>query len=91
MEVLCITRSDKQQIYDRIISLDAKSEDGSIQRFSQQEAIELMEKGTHEFYYIKFSFKIFITVATSSAGKKYLRLNAVFGMPNTLLELPDCV
>jgi hypothetical protein len=89
-QVLCITKSDRNNPYERITHIGGKNADGSSWRITQEKAIGGIEEG-HWKFYVKTSDSIAnVIVSTSTNGNKYLKTTNDGEAPNNLLSLPEC-
>ncbi len=59
-------------------------------RITQQEAIRLIETGEWQFYVEVDRDRVWVEVAISRFGNKYLKTEADGDEPNNLLSLPEC-
>nr|CAS03016.1 putative integron gene cassette protein [uncultured bacterium] len=57
---------------------------------SQQDAIACLESGKWRFYVSVDGQSVWVIVATSSAGNKYIKTQNDGEHPNNLLSLPEC-
>jgi hypothetical protein len=57
---------------------------------SQQEAIAHIEAGRYRFYVSAQGNSVWVIVAVSAAGNKYLKTQNDGEQPNNLLSLPEC-
>jgi len=89
-EVKCINKSDRDNPYERILSIGGIKNDGTRWKLSQQDAIEGIEKGTSAFHVTRIGRTVKVIVAVSKFGYKYLKTVADGEEPNNLLSLPEC-
>jgi len=89
-EVKCINKRDRDNPYERILSIGGINNDGTRWKLSQQDAIEGIEKGTWSFYVTKIGRTVKVIVAQSKYGHKYLKTESDGEDPNNLLSLPEC-
>jgi len=89
-EVKCISKSDRYNPHERIISIGGVNGDGTRWKLSQPEAIKGIEVGTWAFYVNKNGKAVKVVVALSAYGNKYLKTEADGAHPNNLLSLPEC-
>lgn len=91
MGVWKVTCKEKHSLYERIIAITAVSQEtGNHQRFTEDEAINRIEKETDEFYDERPAGHRVKLVVAQREGRKYLKTEADGEKPNNLLSLPDC-
>jgi hypothetical protein len=64
--------------------------DGSRWKITQERAIEGIESGEWQFYVSAGGKSVWVIVAVSAAGNKYLKTENDGEHPNNLLSLPEC-
>jgi hypothetical protein len=89
-EVKCINKSDRYNPHERIISIGGMDSSGKRWKLSQESAIQGIEAGTWAFYVSKNGKSVWVIVAVSAQGNKYLKTEADGEQPNNLLSLPEC-
>lgn len=89
-QVKCINKSDRFNPHERILSIGGTSHDGTRWKLTQQEAIVGIENGTWRFYVSVNGRSVWVVVATSALGHKYLKTESDGDQPNNLLSLPEC-
>jgi Protein of unknown function (DUF3892) len=89
-EVKCINKSDRYNPHERILYIGGMNGGGTRWRLSQQDAIKGIEAGTWNFYVTKNGSTVWVIVAVSAYGHKYLKTQADGEHPNNLLSLPEC-
>ncbi len=90
-QVRCVNKSDRYNPHERIINIGGANPDGSGRwKISQQAAIEGIEAGKWKFYVSVDGQSVWVIVAVSQYGHKYLKTQNDGEHPNNLLSLPEC-
>ena len=89
-QVKCINKSDRYNPHERILYIGGINQDGTRWKLSQQEAITGIENGKWKFYVSAGGRAVWVIIATSTQGYKYLKTEADGEHPNNLLSLPEC-
>jgi hypothetical protein len=91
VQVQCINKADRYNAHERIRSIGGRNADGTRWKLSQPDAIAYVEDGTYSFYVARpAGDTVWVVVAVSAAGNKYLKTQADGDQPNNLLSLPEC-
>jgi hypothetical protein len=88
-QVSCINKTNRYDAHDRIHSIGGVA-GGKRWKLSQQAAIVEIEAGRWAFYVSQGGNIVWVVVAVSRFGHKYLKTEADGEQPNNLLSLPEC-
>jgi hypothetical protein len=88
-QIGCINKSDRYNPHERITHVGGTS--GGGWRITQQDAIILIETRQWEFWVNPPNADpVWVIVAVSRFGNKYLKTTSDGEEPNNLLSLPEC-
>ena len=90
VQIRCINKSDRPNPHERILSVGGVNPDGTRWKLSQEQAIKGIEDGRWQFYVSVNGQTVWVVVAQSRYGNKYLKTTADGEHPNNLLSLPEC-
>lgn len=90
LRVTCIKKSNSQLAHERIQFIGGMSAEGVRWKLSIEEAIEGMRIGKWRFYAHVAGHSLWIIVAISSQGEKYLKTDHDGEQPINLLSLREC-
>lgn len=90
VQIHCIRKQDRQNPYERILAVGGRLPDGTRWTRTQQEAIELIENGQYNFFVHVQGKSVWVEVAESRFGNKYLKTENDGEDQNNLLSLREC-
>ncbi len=85
VRITCINKTDRYNPHERIHSVG-----GPGWKLTQEQAIAYIENGTYSFYVHAGSRSVWVIVAVSRWGHKYLKTQDDGEQPDNLLSLPEC-
>jgi hypothetical protein len=90
VEIKCINKTDRTDPHERISDVGGVNADGTRWKMAEDRAIAGVENGTWRFWTQGGGKSVWVIVAISAAGHKYLKTEADGVHPNNLLALPEC-
>ncbi len=87
-QITCITKSNRLNPHERITHVGGRENGGWV--ITQEDAITHIESGKWKFYVSENGETVWVVVAVSRYGNKYLKTEADGEQPNNLLSLPGC-
>ncbi|GAA6176990.1 DUF3892 domain-containing protein [Sulfitobacter pacificus] len=87
-QIKCINKSDRDSSWERITHVGGITNERW--KITQQDAINHIESGAWRFYVSVGGDSVWVEVATSRYGNKYIKTVADGDQPNNLLSLPEC-
>jgi Protein of unknown function (DUF3892) len=90
IRIQCVNKTDRYNAHERISHVGGVNADGTRWRLTQQQAIAHIQAGTYRFYVSEFGKSVWVVIAISAAGHKYLKTQADGEQPNNLLSLQEC-
>lgn len=88
--ISCIKKSDRSNPHERITHVGGVNGDGTRWRLTQEQAISGIETGKWRFYTSVRGDSVWVIIAVSRFGNKYLKTESDSDQPNNLLSLPEC-
>lgn len=88
IQIKCINKSDRENPWERITHVGGRTD--KQWKISQQDAINFIQRGEWKFFVSVNGDSVWVEVATSRFGNKYLKTQADGDQPNNLLSLPEC-
>jgi hypothetical protein len=86
-----VTCREKHSLYERIISIGCvEVGTGSTQRFTEDEAINRIEKAIDSYYVERPNGHRVKVIIAEREGRRYLKTEADGEKPDNLLALPNC-
>lgn len=88
-QIGCVHKRDRPNPWERITHVGGTA--GGGWRITQEDAIQKIERGEWQFYVaVGVGKSVWVEVAVSRFGNKYLRTEGDDDTRNNLLSLPEC-
>jgi len=90
VQITCINKSDRFNPHERILSVGGLNPGGKRWKLSQVDTIAGMERGEWRFWVSAGGNSVWVIIAVSRFGNKYLKTESDGEQPDNLLSLPEC-
>jgi hypothetical protein len=90
VRISCINKTNRMAADERISFVGGINADGTRWKLALDQAIAGVEQGKWRFWVSSGGNSIWVVVAVSASGRKYLKTQNDGDQPNNLLSLPEC-
>lgn len=90
VQISCINKIPRQDPNESITHVGGRNPNGTSWKLSLAEAITGVETGKWKFYVHVNGKSVWVVVAVSRSGNKYLKTEPDNATSNNLLSLPEC-
>tara|TARA_R110000787_G_scaffold42533_1_gene104565 strand:+ start:255 stop:536 length:282 start_codon:yes stop_codon:yes gene_type:complete len=87
-QIKCINKTNRASAWERISHVGGFAQNQW--KLTLDDAIGKIERGEWKFYVSVGGDSVWVDVAVSASGNKYLKTRPDGDMPNNLLSLPEC-
>lgn len=90
VQIKCVNKDDRNDPTDSIDNIGGVNADGTRWKMSLEKAIKGIEDDKWRFYTHVNGKSVWVVIAISAAGNKYLKTEPDGKEENNLLSLPEC-
>ena len=90
VQIMCVNKSDRFNPHERILFVGGTNPNGTRWKLSQQQAIDGIESDKWRFWVSAGGKSVWVIVAVSRFGNKYIKAESDGEQPDNLLSLPEC-
>ena len=90
IQICCIQKSDRQNAHERIKRIGGTNTDGTRWSLPLDSAISDIEAQKWRFFVSVNGKSVWVIIAKTAQGHKYLKTENDGDQPNNLLSLPEC-
>jgi hypothetical protein len=90
IQIQCVNKTDRYNPHERISHVGGVNADQDSLEVDPGTGVDGTESGQWRFYVSVGGHSVWVVVATSRFGNKYLKTEADGEQPDNLLSLPEC-
>ena len=90
IQIQCVNKTDRFNPHERISHVGGLNPDGTRWKLPQEQAVDGAEADKWRFYVSVGGHSVWVVVATSRFGNKYLKTEPDGEQPDNLLSLREC-